>query len=248
MLCKWKNVIFYYVWVIFHCVCVWVCVCVCIYMTSSLSTHLMMDTGCFHTWAIVNNASMNCGVCVSFWICCFSFFSNMPRSRFAEFQGSSNFIFLRNIHTVLHSCCSVFRLYPTLCNPMDWTTPDFPVLHSLLKFAQTFVHWVNDAIQPYYPLSSLLFMSSIIPSIRVFSSELALCNRWPKYWSFCFSISPSSEYSGLISFRIDYLISLQSKWLSGVFSSTTVQKHPFLCAEPYLWSNSHICTWLLEKP
>ena len=84
----------------------------------------------------------------------------------------------------------------------------------------------------------LLLLPSIFPSIRVFSNESVLCIRWPKYWSFSFSISPSNEYSGLISFRI----SLQSKGLSRVFSSTTVQKHQFFEAQPSLWSNSHIHT------
>ena len=68
---------------------------------------------------------------------------------------------------------------------------------------------------------------SIFPSIRVFSNELALCIRWPKYWSFSFSISPSNEYSGLISFRMDWFDLLQSKGLSRVFSNPTVQKHQF---------------------
>ena len=88
---------------------------------------------------------------------------------------------------------------------------------------------------------------SVFPSIRVFSNELALCIRWPKYWSFSFnfSISPFSEYWGLISFRIDCLISLLSKGLSRVFSSTINRKHQFFGAQPPLWSNSHICTWLL---
>ena len=94
----------------------------------------------------------------------------------------------------------------------------------------------------------LLLLPSIFPSIRVFSSELALDIRWPKYWSFSFSISPSNEYWGLISFRIDLFISLQSKGLSTVFSNSTVQKHQFFSAQLYLWSNSHIHTWLLEKP
>ena len=76
------------------------------------------------------------------------------------------------------------------------------VLHHLLEFAQTHVHRVGDAIQPSHPLLLLLLLPSIFPSIRVFSTESALCIMWPKYWSFSFSISPSSGYSGLISFRI----------------------------------------------
>jgi len=79
--------------------------------------------------------------------------------------------------------------------------------------------------------SPLLLPPSIFPSIRVFLNESALLIRWPKYWSFSFSITPSNEYSGLISFRMDWLISLQSKGLSRVFSNTTVQKHQFFGAQ-----------------
>ena len=96
--------------------------------------------------------------------------------------------------------------------------------------------------------SPLLFLPSIFPSIRVFSNELALYMRSPKYWSFSFSISTSNKYSGFISFRIDGLISLQSKGLSGVFSNITVQKHQFFSAQLSSQSNSHIHTWPLEKP
>ena len=90
--------------------------------------------------------------------------------------------------------------------------------------------------------SPLLLLPSIFPRIRVFSNESALCIKWPKYWSFSFSISPSKEYSGLISFRTDGLISLQSKGLSRVSSNTTVKKHQFFGAQLSLWSNSHIHT------
>ena len=93
----------------------------------------------------------------------------------------------------------------------------------------------------------LLLLPSIIPSSRVFSNESVLRIRWPKDWSFSFSISPSKEYSRLISFGWTGGISLQSKGLSRVFSNTTVRKHQFLSAQPSLWSNSHIHTWLLEK-
>ena len=88
----------------------------------------------------------------------------------------------------------------------------------------------------------LLLPPSIFPSIRVFSSESGLRIRWPNYWSFSFSISPSNEYSGLISFRIDWFFSLLSKGLLRVFSNTTVLKHQFLGTQSFLWSNFHIHT------
>ena len=87
----------------------------------------------------------------------------------------------------------------------------------------------------------LLLQPSIFPSIRVFSNEWPLRIKWPK------CISPSNEYSGLIFFRIDWFYLLAVKGLSRVFSSTTIQKHQFFGAQPSLWSNSHIHTWLLEK-
>ena len=85
----------------------------------------------------------------------------------------------------------------------------------------------------------LLLLPSIFPSIRVFSNESALRIRWPKYLSFSFSINPSNEHPGLISFRMDWLVSLQCKGLSRVFSNTTVQKHQFFSAQSSLWSSSH---------
>ena len=94
------------------------------------------------------------------------------------------------------------QLCPTLCDPMNGSTPAFPVLHYLLEFAQTHVLWINDAIQRLILWSPLLLLPSIFPSIRVFSRELAFHIRWPKYWSFSFSINHSNEYSELISFRI----------------------------------------------
>ena len=94
---------------------------------------------------------------------------------------------------------SVTQLCLTLCDPMDCSTPGFPVHNQLPELSQTHVHWVGDAIQPSYPLSFHLLLPSIFPSIRVFFSESVLCIRWPKHWNFSFSISPSNEYSGLIS-------------------------------------------------
>ena len=110
---------------------------------------------------------------------------------------------------------------------------------SLLKFMS-----IDSVIPGNYLIlcHPLLLQPSILPSIRVFTNESVFCIRWPKYWSFSFGISPSNEYSGLISFRIDWFDLLQSKGLSRVFSNTTVQKHQFFSAQLSLWSNSHIHT------
>ena len=129
----------------------------------------------------------------------------------------------------------------TLCDPVDCSTPGFPVLHYLPQSAQTQVGWVGDAINHLIFCCPLLLLPSVFPSVRVFSGELVLPIRWPKYCSFNFNISPSNEYSGLISFRIDWLD------LLAVFSSTTILKHQFFGTQPSLWSNSHICIWLLER-
>ena len=131
-------------------------------------------------------------------------------------------------------CSSVAQSCPTLCDPMNCSTPGLPVHHQLPEFTQTYVHRVGDAIQPSHPLLSPSLLPPIPSSIRVFSNESSLRMRWPKYWSFSFSISPSSEHPGLIS--------LQSKGLSRVFSSTTVQKHQFFGAQLSSQSNSHIHT------
>ena len=90
---------------------------------------------------------------------------------------------------------------------MDRSTPGFPVLHYLLQSAQIHVHCISDVIQPSYSLSPPppRFLPSIFPSIRLFSNESALHKRWPKYWNFSFSISASSQYPELISFRMDWL-------------------------------------------
>ena len=108
------------------------------------------------------------------------------------------------IHT--NTCItSVAQSCLTPGNPMDCSTPGLPVHHQLLELAQTHVHQVGDAIQPSHPLLILLLPPSNFPSIRVFSNELVLCIRWPVLWSSSFNISPSNEYSGLISFRMDWL-------------------------------------------
>ena len=100
---------------------------------------------------------------------------------------------------------SVAQSCRTLCDPMNRSTPGLPVHHQLPEFTQTHIQRVSDAIQPSHPLSPLLLLPSIPPSIRVFSNESTLHMRWPKYCSFSFSIIPSKEIPGLISFRMDWL-------------------------------------------
>ena len=109
-----------------------------------------------------------------------------------------------------------------------------PVLHCLLELAQTHVHWVGDAFQQSHPLSSPS-STSVFPRNRVFSNDLALRIRGPNYWSFSCSISPSNEYSGLISFRMDWLDLLA---VQGTLKSL-LQQHSSK-ASVFLWSNSHI--------
>ena len=129
---------------------------------------------------------------------------------------------------------SVAQSCPTLCNPMNHSTPGLPVHHQLQEFIQT------QTIESVMPSSHLilclpfLLLPSIHLRIRVFSNESALHIRWPKYWSFSFNISPSNEHPGWTGW-----ISLQSKGLSRVFSNTTVQKHQFFGAQPSPQSNSH---------
>ena len=109
------------------------------------------------------------------------------------------------------------------------------------------------SIEPVMPFNHLilccpLLLLSIFPSIRVFANESALHIRWAKYWSFSFNISSSNERPGLISFRMDWLDLLAVQGLSRVFPNTTVQKNQFFSAQLSLQANSHIHTWLLEKP
>ena len=148
---------------------------------------------------------------------------------------------------VLACCCSVAQLCPTLCDPMDCSTPHFPVIHHLPELAQTHVYRVSDDIQPSRPA---IPFSSCLQSL-------------PASWSFLINqllasggqtIGASASASVLLMNIQDWFplgltgfISLQSKGLSRAFSDTTAQKQQF-SIQPSLWSNSHIHTWLLEKP
>jgi len=135
---------------------------------------------------------------------------------------------------------SVAQSCPTLFYPMDCSRPGLPGHHQFREFTQTHVHRVGDAIQPSRPLSSLLLMPSIFLSIRVFSNESVLCIRWPKYWSFSFSISPSNEYSGLISFRMDWydLLAVQGT-LKSLFQQHSSKASILWCSAFFILQLSH---------
>ena len=146
---------------------------------------------------------------------------------------------MRKLEFSVHFSCSVVSDSATtwtaacqasLSNTNSW---------SLLKLISIELVMPSKCLILRHPL---LLLRSIFSSIRVFSNESVIRIRWPKYWSFSFSISPSNEYSGLISFRRDWLDLLAVQGTLRVFSNTTVQKHQFFGAQPSLWSSSNIHT------
>ena len=153
-----------------------------------------------------------------------------------------------NICYILFNRCVFSHSVQLLCHVQLFANPWTSAQHASLSFpnSQSLLKFMSIQLNHLILCHLLFLLPSVFPSIRVSSSESVLCIRWSKYW--CFSFSPSNGYSGLISFRITGLISLQSKGLSRVFSSTTVEKHQFFGAQLASWSNSHIHTRLLEKP
>ena len=135
------------------------------------------------------------------------------------------------IHIFMLFCYSVTRLCPVFCDPMICSMPGSPVLHYLLEFAQIHVQWFSKATY-----------AAPISCLQSFPAPGSFCIRWQKQWSFSFSISPTTEYSGLISFRTDWFDLLAIKGFSKVFSRTTIQKCRFFGTQPSLWPNSQIWT------
>ena len=135
--------------------------------------------------------------------------------------------------------CSVAQLCLTLCDPMDCSTPGFPVHHYLPEFAQLMSIESVMSSNHLILCHPLVFLPSIFPGIRVFGSESACCIRWAKYWNFCFSINPSNEYSGLISFRIDWfdLLAIQAVWQYTTFMYLFPYLEPVRCS----MSSSNCC-------
>ena len=152
-------------------------------------------------------------------------------------------------YVISYCCWSVTQSCPTFCDSMDCSMTGLPFLHHLLECAQTYVHWVGDVIQPSHLLSP-----PSPPALNLsqhqgfFSSESALHIRWPKYWNFIFSISPSNEKSGLISFMIDGFDLLDVPGTLRSLLQHLSLKVSILQISPSLCSKSHIHTWLLEKP
>ena len=148
-------------------------------------------------------------------------------------------------HDIVVLLLSRVWLFVTLWTAAHQASWSFIISQSLLKLMSI------ESVMPSSHLilcCPLLLLPSIFPNIRVFSNESALYIRWPKYWSFRFSSSPSMNIQSWFPLGWTGLISLLSKRYSRVFSSTTVQKHQFFSAQPSLGSNSHIHRWLLEKP
>ena len=135
-----------------------------------------------------------------------------------------------------YCCCSVAKQCPTLCSckATSCQVPlSFTITQSLLKRMSIGLMMLSNHL---IFCCSLLLLPSTFPSIRLFSSESGFHTRWPKYWSFSFSINPSSEYSGLISFKIDQFVLPVSKGFSRIFPRTTILKHQFFGAQPsYEW-------------
>ena len=132
---------------------------------------------------------------------------------------------------IIYMFSSIDQPCTTLCSPMNHGTPGLPVHYQLLEFTETHVHRVSDAIQPPHPLSFPSPPAPIPPSIRVFSNESTLLKRWPKYWSFSFSISPSSERPELISFRMDWFYLLAVQGILKSLLQHHSSKHQFFSAQ-----------------
>ena len=152
---------------------------------------------------------------------------------------------LRNI--IISICCSVTKSCPALCNRMNWSTPGLPVLHRLSEFAQTHVNWVGDAIQPSHSLSSPSPYAQNLSQHQGLFQWVSSSHQVTKILELQLQHQSLMNVQGWFPSGLTALI-LQSKALSRVYSRTIIQKHQLFSAQPSLWSNSHIHTWLLEKP
>ena len=179
--------------------------------------------------------------------------NNIIEKSFKTFHlNSLNTAYLGRRITIdeLTCCCfSVTKSYPTLWNPVGCSTPDFNVLHYLLEFAQTHVHWVSDAIQPSNPLLPLfLLLTQYFPGSGSFQMSQFFTSDGQSIGASAWASVLPMNIQGWFPLGLIGLISWQSKGLSSIFSNTTAQKHQFFSAQLSSQSNSHIHTWPLEKP
>ena len=198
---------------------------------------------CIRTYTVQRLVLHICDMCVSkYWQ---GFLIKLVYDHFLTISDYKNYLYVKLfdlISYLLVSVSSVAQLCPTLCDPMNRSTPGLPVHHQLLEFTQTHVHWVSDTIQPSYPLSSPSPPAFNLSSIRVFSKESVLCIRWPKYWSF--SNSLSNEQSGLISFRMGWfdLLAVQGTLMS------LLQHHSSKASlSHHKWNKKHIVIYRKYK-
>ena len=169
--------------------------------------------------------------------------------RMATYSGRGSGTVLERQDRIYCCRCSVAQSCPTLCNPMDYSAAGFSVLHHLLELAKTHVHWVSDVIQPSCPI--LIPFSSCLQSFPGSGSFPVSQYFASGGQNFGASVSTSvlpMNIQDWFPLGLTGWISLQSKGLSRVFSNSTVWKHQFFSTQPSLWPNSHIHTWLLEKP
>ena len=136
--------------------------------------------------------------------------------------------------------------YVQLCDPLDYSTPGFPVLHRLLEFAQTYVHWVGDASHPSHPVTPFSSFLQSFPASGSFPMTQLFASGGQSIRASA-SVSPCMNIQSWFPLRLTGLISLLSKRLLRVFSSTTIWKYKFFGIQPSLWFNSHILTQLLKK-
>ena len=174
---------------------------------------------------------------VSSKFCCFFFFS---------FLFSGWIISFVQFSSIAQSC-------PTLWDPTDCSTPGFPVhpqlpVHHQHELTQTHVHWVSDAIQPFHPLPSLSPPALNLSQLRVFQMSQFFQSGGQSIGSFSFNTSSSNEHSGLISFRMDWLDLLAVQGTLKSLLQHHSSKASILWCSAFFTSNSHIYTWLLEKP
>ena len=152
------------------------------------------------------------------------------------------------VNWLCYYCCSVTQSCLTLCNPMDCRMAGLSVLHHVPDFAQVHAHCISDAIQPSHPLMPSSPSALNLCQHQGLFQWVGCSHQKTKMLELSVSISPSNEYSGLISLKIDWFDLFADKRLPGVFSSLTVWRHQFFSTLPSLWSSSNNYTWLLGRP